>query len=128
MRGGAAADDRLSPAEISAAIEETRQRLSRTLARLDRDYALRHLVVRGERALRGAGDSRDGDSHAIAFHDALRRNAAPMSLIALGLAWLALTEHRSAVALAQQFAPALARLQQVASALLPARAPRDAAP
>ncbi len=127
MRGGAAAD-RLSPAEIAAAIEETRQRLSRTLARLDRDYALRHLLVRGERALRGAGNSHDGDGHAFSFHDALRRNAAPMSLIALGLAWLALTEHRSAVALAQQLAPALARLQQVASALLPGKTSRDAAP
>lgn len=73
----------LSADAIAAEIAETRQRLSRGLAALDREYGLRHLLLRAARAAEMSGSDR------AAMEEALRRNAVPFGLIALGFGWLA---------------------------------------
>jgi hypothetical protein len=104
-------------AEIAREIARTRERLSRSLARLDREYALRHLVVRAGRLVRAAEKP--------ALSEALRREAAPLAILALGLGWLGIAAGRdSGVGMASLFA-ALERLQQLGQelGLLPRHAP-----
>ena len=102
--------------EITREIARTRERLSRSLARLDREYALRHLVVRTGRLVRAAEKP--------ALGDALRREAAPLTLVALGLGWLGLAAGRQGGGLGSLFA-ALERLQRLGQelGLLPRPAP-----
>lgn len=68
--------------EIARDIVSTRVRLSRTLAVIDGEYALRNLFVHGVR-LAGEGKG----SPAVA--DVLKRNAVPLSLVGIGVAWMA---------------------------------------
>jgi hypothetical protein len=75
-----------SAREIAQEIARTRQRLSRSLARLDREYALRHLVVRVGRLVRSAEKP--------ALGEALRHDAVPLALVALGLGWLSVASRR----------------------------------
>lgn len=72
----------VTSAEIARDIVETRSRLSRSLAVLDREYALRNLFVHAVRVV-GEGKS------APAIADAVKRNAVPLSLVGIGLAWMA---------------------------------------
>lgn len=106
--------------EIAREIARTRERLSRSLARLDREYALRHLVVRAGRLVRA--------TEKPALGDALRREAAPLALVALGLGWLGIAAGRSGDGVTSLFAT-LERLQRVGQelGLLPRRAPSESA-
>lgn len=74
--------DSVSADEIATEIAATRLRLSQSLVALDREYALRHLAVRAIRM------ARTGDFDRTAVTTALRRDALPFGLIALGLFWL----------------------------------------
>jgi hypothetical protein len=105
--------------EIAREIARTRERLSRSLARLDREYALRHLVVRAGRLVRAAEKP--------AIGEALRREAAPLTLLALGLGWLGIAAGRNG-GVASLFAT-IERLQRVGQelGLLPRPAPPEPA-
>ncbi len=74
----------LPAAEIATEIARTRSRLSHSLAMLDREYALRHLFVRGLRI------AHDGALDAGSFAQGVRKNIVPVALIWTGLAWIAL--------------------------------------
>ena len=106
--------------EIAREIAHTRERLSRSLARLDREYALRHLVVRAGRLVRA--------TEKPALGEALRREAAPLALVALGLGWLGIAAGRNGSGVASLFAT-LERLQRVGQelGLLPRPAPPEPA-
>jgi hypothetical protein len=97
-------DRPLGSAAIAQEIKHTRQRLSRSLARLDRDYALRHLVVRAGRM------ARSGDG-ANALPDALRRDAVPLAIIGVALGWLTFGTRGDGASLLGRFDGALGRLQ-----------------
>ncbi|MGO8918501.1 MAG: hypothetical protein ACLQJR_21585 [Stellaceae bacterium] len=98
---------RASAAEIAAEIARTRDRLSRGLALLDRDYALRHLAVRALRLAR-ASDFDPGK-----LGEALRRDALPLAVTGIGLGWLSLAGNSGGHDLLQRLAGALAALQQL---------------
>jgi hypothetical protein len=120
-----ASPQRLSSAEIISEITQTRARLSRRLAVLDREYALRHLVVHVARF------ARHPESNAAAVGDTLGRDAVPLTLIAVGLGWLGFAGRSPDRALLRRVVSAIAALEQVARefGLLPARVePSSAAP
>jgi hypothetical protein len=98
---------RASAAEIAAEIARTRDRLSRDLARLDREYALRHLVVRATRL------ARNGEFDAAKLRDALSRDALPLAVTGIGLGWLGLAGTGAGRDLLQRLGSALAALQQL---------------
>lgn len=98
---------RASAAELAAEIARTRDRLSRGLARLDRDYALRHLAVRATRLARHA------DFDAAKLREVLRRDGLPLAVIGIGLGWLSLAGSESGRGLLQRLAGALAALQHL---------------
>ena len=110
-----------SAAEIAVEIARTRQRLSRSLARLDREYALRHLVVRAGRLVRSA------EKPALA--QALRHDAVPLTLVALGLGWLGVAGRREGGTGLATLLGAFERLQRVGEelGLLPRRPTADPA-
>jgi mono/diheme cytochrome c family protein len=73
---------RLGSADIAQDMVATRARLSRALAVIDREYALRNLFVHSARpAAEGKG--------APAVASALKRNAVPLSRVGIGIAWMA---------------------------------------
>lgn len=72
----------LTAAEVERDIMATRDRLSHGLAALDREYALRNLFVH---AVRMAGQGRG----APAFAPIVKRNALPLGLVGIGVAWMA---------------------------------------
>jgi hypothetical protein len=103
----------VSAAEIAEAIVKSRARLARTLAVLDREYALRHLFVRGTRMLRHKTDLGAG-----AFPKAMRSGILPLALIGLGLAWLALVGRREGAQLGRRLIDGLTHLQELARDLI----------
>ncbi|HUC69357.1 MAG TPA: hypothetical protein VMA53_28320 [Stellaceae bacterium] len=115
--------DHLCAAEIAAAIARSRARLSRDLALLDRDYALRPLALR---AIRRA---QPPDIDAKRLGEALRRDAAPLALIGLGLGWIAVAGAPAGRAWLARLGGAITALQQLAreSGLWP-RMPEPPAP
>jgi hypothetical protein len=98
---------RASAAEIAAEIAHTRERLSRGLAVLDREYALRHLVVRATRL------ARKGEIDTGKIGEVLRRDGAPLAVIALGLGWLGLAGSGAGRDLLPRLSGMLAALQQL---------------
>lgn len=98
---------RASAAELAAEIAHTRERLSRGLAALDRDYALRHLVVRATRLARKA------EFDAETLRERLRRDGLPLAVIGLGLGWLSLAGNGAGRDLLQRLGSAVAALQQL---------------
>jgi len=74
-----------SAAEIEREIANTRARLSRNLAVLDREYALRNLFVH---AIRFA----ESESEGLNAKEAIKRNALPLGLIGAGILWLRLAD------------------------------------
>lgn len=76
----------VSAAEIAAEITRSRARLSRDLALLDRDYALRHLALRAIRL------AQHPEIDGKRLGQALRRDAAPLAVIGFGLGWIAVVE------------------------------------
>jgi hypothetical protein len=76
--------DTVGIAELEVEIARTRARLSHGLAVLDREYGLRHLLVRGTRMAQAAG-ARPG-----AAAEAMRREILPLALIGAGTLWLSL--------------------------------------
>ncbi|HUK00304.1 MAG TPA: hypothetical protein VLV85_18780 [Stellaceae bacterium] len=115
--------DHLSAAEIAAAIARSRDRLSRDLALLDRDYALRHLAVRAVRL------AQQPEIDVKQLGQALRRDAAPLALIGLGLGWIAVVGEPAGREWLGRLGGAVAALQRLARefGLLP-RAPEPPAP
>ena len=103
----------VSAAEIADAIVQSRARLARTLAVLDREYALRHLFVRGTRMIR-----HNTDLGAGALPKAMRSDILPLALIGLGLAWLALGGRREGAQLGRRLIDGLAHLQELARDLI----------
>jgi hypothetical protein len=98
-------------AELAAGVARTRARLSRSLAKLDREYALRHLVVRAGRMMRdieGAGPR---------LRDALHHDVVPLVFIGIGLGWLSFSG-RGGEAVLARVAVTLARLQSLAIELV----------
>jgi len=110
-----------SAREIAEEIARTRQRLSRSLARLDREYALRHLVVRVGRLVRSAEKP--------ALGEALRHDAVPLALVALGLGWLSVASRRDGGTGLVTLLGAFERLQRMGEelGLVPRRPTADAA-
>lgn len=102
----------VSAAEIAQAIARSRERLGHSLATLDREYALRHLVVRGARMLHS------GEWRHTSVSAAIRRDMLPLSLVGLGLAWLTLVERRDGAQVARRLIERLAHLQQLARELI----------
>jgi hypothetical protein len=109
---------KLSSAAIISEISQTRARLSRRLAVLDREYALRHLVVRTARFVRHA------ESNAATVGETLGRDAVPLTLIALGLGWLGLTGKNADGSVLQRLGSGIVALERVARdfGFLPKRA------
>jgi hypothetical protein len=108
---------KLSSADIAAEISQTRARLSRRLAVLDREYALRHLIVRTARFVRHA----EGSTAPI--RETLGRDAMPLTLIAIGLGWLGLAGRNADGGVLQRLGSGIAALERVARdfGFLPAR-------
>jgi hypothetical protein len=108
---------KLSSAEIVAEISRTRARMSRRLAVLDREYALRHLVVRTARFVRHA------ESNTATLGETLERDAVPLTLIAIGLGWLGIAGRNADGGVLQRVGSGIAALERVARdfGLLPAR-------
>lgn len=98
---------RLSASEIADEIARTRARLSRALALIDREYALRNLLVHGLRAAREAEMDR---AH---LAEDVRGKAVPFALIAVGLAWLTFGRAQGAE-LVQRLSRAFAHVQELA--------------
>jgi hypothetical protein len=115
--------DHLSAVEIAAEIARSRARLSRDLALLDRDYALRHLAVRAIRL------AQQPEIDAKRVGQALRRDAAPLALIGLGLGWIAVAGEPAGRNGLARLGGAFAALQRLARefGLLP-RPPEPPAP
>jgi hypothetical protein len=110
----------VSTAEISAAIAQSRARLAHRLAVLDREYALRHLFVRGTRMIR-----HHGDLDAASLRERMRSDVLPLALIGLGLAWLTLVGRRDGAQLGRRLIDGLSHLQELARDLVSvAAAPR----
>ena len=107
MSATRSATDRASAAEIAAEIARTRERLSRGLAVLDREYALRHLAVRATRL------ARQTEFSAEKLGETLRRDALPLALIGAGLGWLSLAGSGAGRDLLQRLGGAFAALQQL---------------
>jgi hypothetical protein len=84
-----------SVSELAAEIGTTRVRISRSLARLDRDYALRHLFVSAEHAVVGA------DIGTAELKKMVRRNGIPLVFIAVGLGWIAYGDRAGVGAMAR---------------------------
>jgi hypothetical protein len=105
-----AAAQTLSVAELQEEIGRTRARLSRGLAVLDREYALRHLLVRGTRLVRET-ELRPGAVAAKLRHEIL-----PLALVGVGLAWLVLGRKEGGDLL-RRLADGLAHLQSLAKEL-----------
>jgi len=84
-----------SAPELAAEIANTRARISRALARLDRDYALRHLFVSAEHAVVGA------DIGTAELKKIVRRNGIPLVFIAVGLGWIAYGDRAGVGAMAR---------------------------
>ena len=103
----------VSAAEIAAAIAQSRARLAHTLAVLDREYALRHLFVRGTRMLRQGNELGAG-----AFRERMRSDILPLALIGVGLAWLALVGRRDGAQLGRRLIDGVAYLQELARDLV----------
>jgi hypothetical protein len=101
-------------AELEAEVARTRERLSRSLARLDRDYALRPLLLRGLRAVQ--------HGHAA---DTIRRDLLPLGLTGAGLLWLVLRRPDGADLL-HRISGGLNQLRHLARQVLVLTAPRDA--
>lgn len=99
---------RLSAAEIAAEIARTRSRLSRSLATLDREYALRHVFVRSLRMVH------DGKLDVGSLAQGVQKNIVPVALIAAGLAWVALAGRGGASALVDRLADGIALLKGLA--------------
>jgi hypothetical protein len=99
---------KLSSAAIISEISQTRARLSRRLAVLDREYALRHLVVTTARFARHA------ESNAATVGETLGRDAVPLTLIALGLGWLGLTGKNADGSMLQRLGSGIVALERVA--------------
>jgi hypothetical protein len=78
---------RLRASDIAEEIARTRTRLSRSMAALDREYALRNLFVHALRTVRSGG------SHPSELVPSVRREAVPLALIGIGAVWIAL-RHR----------------------------------
>ena len=98
------AGERPSSEALEASIAETRRRLSATLARLDRDYALRAVLLHG----------RDVLYPTLAMPPT--RELLPLSLVGVGLAWLMLARGNGDPA--RRLADGLAKLRQLAPRLL----------
>jgi hypothetical protein len=118
------APPKLTAAEIAIEISRTRARLSRGLAVLDRDYALRHLIVRTVRFVRHPA------GNAAAIKEALSRDVVPLSLIGIGLGWLSFAGSRTGGDLLGRLMGALRSLEQLArdTGLLQQRVEPDAPP
>jgi hypothetical protein len=102
---------KLSASEIADEITRTRARLSRVLALIDREYALRNIFVHGLRAMREAEIDR---AHLL---DEVRAKAVPFAIIGVGFAWLTLDRTRGA-GLVQRLSRALADMQNLARHLI----------
>lgn len=99
---------RVSAVELAAEIAQTRDRLSRGLARLDRDYALRHLSVRATRLARHA------EFDAGKLRETLRRDGLPLAVIGIGLGWLSVAGSDAGHGLLQRLGGVIAALQHFA--------------
>jgi hypothetical protein len=110
---------RLGTAELKLEIARTRERLSRSLAALDRDYALRHLAVRAARLMR------KGEIDLGTLGETLRRDGPPLAVIGLGLGWLSLAGSGTGRDLLQRLGTALAALQQLGREFGIAAAPAE---
>ncbi len=113
---------RASAAEIAAEIVRTRERLSRGLAALDRDYALRHLAVRATRLARKA----EFDTGKL--RETLRRDGMPLAVIGLGVGWLSLAGSGAGRDLLQRLSSALAAVQQLGREFGLGAAPEETPP
>ena len=103
----------LDSSEISEEIERTRARLSRCMAALDREYALRNLFVHTIRAVR------DSETHPTDLARAVRREAVPLALIGIGAAWIAFRRGEG-TALLRRLAVALDVVRDLAGHLVAA--------
>jgi hypothetical protein len=99
---------KLSSAEIVAEISRTRARLSRSLAVLDREYALRHLVVRMSRFVRHA------ETSAVAIGETVGPEVVPLTLIAIGFGWLGLAGKTADRGALQRVGSCIAALERIA--------------
>lgn len=97
--------ERVTAAEIAEDIDRTRVRLSRSLAKLDREYALRNLLVHAlRRVLPGEGTLRP-------MAATLRQNIVPYAMIGLGFAWLLQARSSDDADLGRRASQALSRLE-----------------
>jgi len=97
---------RASPAQVIAdQIAQTRMRLSSRLADIDREYALRHYVVRGTRIVRHAHQGSDQSLRTIG------RVGLPLAIAALG--YLALANGREGQELAHRVLHAVNTLRDL---------------
>jgi hypothetical protein len=103
----------VSAAEIAEAIAKSRARLAHTLAVLDREYALRHLFVRGTRMLR-----RHGDPGGATLAERMRGDILPVAVLGIGLAWLTLVGRRDGAQLGRRLIEGVTHLQALARALV----------
>jgi hypothetical protein len=103
----------VSAAEIAEAIAESRARLAHTLAVLDREYALRHLFVRGTRVLR-----RHPDPGGAPLRERMRGDILPLAVIGIGLAWLTLVGRRDGAQLGRRLIDGVTHLQALARDLI----------
>jgi hypothetical protein len=103
--------DRLTAAELAGEIAQSRARLSRDLATLDRDYALRHLAVRAIRL------ARRPELEVRRVGEALRKDVVPLAFIGVGLGWFALAGERSGREVVARLTGAVAALQHLAREL-----------
>ncbi len=110
--------DNLSVAELEEEIAATRARLSHGLAVIDREYALRPILLRSWRLAHGRG------LHPHAVASALRQDMLPLALIGAGLAWLAFGRKESGDLL-RRLAEGFAQMQRLAHELLTLAGTRD---
>jgi hypothetical protein len=105
--------EEVSTADIAQAIARSRARIAHTLSVLDREYALRHLFVRGTRMLR-----HPGDLGGAALRERIHSDVLPLALIGVGLAWLTLVGRQEGAQLGRRLADGLAHLQALARELV----------
>jgi len=103
----------VSSAEIAEAIAKSRARLAHTLAVLDREYALRHLFVRGTRMLR-----HHGNPGGATLRERMRGNILPLAAIGIGLVWLTLVGRRDGAPFGRRLVDGLTHLQELARDLV----------